>query len=137
MVLMQLALQLPPHLRWPEEAMCCDFAAKYCAERAKAVGSRIAYIKGREGWDSNTGEIKMKIVGCYTCTFTATGFLEKVLHTASGTTATIDPARCPVNKHFKLVNNHSDTEAALVMEPIPPAKLIGFFEGSLGPNAYQ
>lgn len=134
-MLAKQALQLPSHLKWPDAANVCEFMFWMLSKRHAYCGSRIQGIRASSNFDPKVGKINLKHGGAYTMTF-QDELLCKITH-VSGEAVELDAKVYRITTSYELVNNHSDKDAALVLDPLPPVKLIDFFTTkNTGPHEY-
>lgn len=135
-IMCKFGLDLPAHLKLPRECMLKDFMMDLLMKRHSDIGSRLSKLKESGTWDASRNQLNFKDKGCYRLTW-RDGILRSVTH-ISGAVAELDAAKIQITRAYTMINNFSDRDAALLMEPLPPVHLFGFFKASnTGPFAHK
>lgn len=125
-LLVYYAMQLSKHLKLPE---CCSlraFTLELFKSRMVEVGGRLSGLKEAMGFLPSVGRLNFGKRGCYSLEFNEGGCVTKLVH-ISGAEVAVNPEVHRVTRQYVLVHNHSDKEAALVLQrspPHPPAGLL-------------
>ena len=83
--------------------------------------------------------VKFKKWGCYILTFSddEDTKLLRIIHCATLARLEVGPSHQFITrKTAKLINNHSDHDAAFRIAALPDIPVINFFEGGVGPKSY-
>ena len=130
---------MPMKGRLPIQFLVKSVWNKFAEARYELAGSRLANFKGHGGMSVMLAKLKFAgKTGCYTLVFGEDGVLKSITH-FSGAQVEVH-AKSGFSRSHKLINNHSDHDAAFELpdSPIPPTKLATFFEKSeSGPFAVQ
>lgn len=123
----QLAIfgtQLTLGLKMPECCMYKPCFEKVCAALHTEVGNRLQGLKAKMTFDPRSGKLDWLTGGCYKLKFTENR-LTSIAH-VSGCEVEV-PAGVDISNRYTLTSNWSDYDAAVQLPPLPPVKLITFF----------
>lgn len=132
--IMAFGVQLPLSLRWPPALFSREATYRFLNQRTKEAGNRLEKIKGH-GTVARGALTWAK--GCYKPSFDHHGRMEKVTHWNGD--VVIVPPELHINKtNAAIVDNWSDTAAAISQPLISPVKFINLFASSnTGPYKYN
>lgn len=129
-IMCKFGLDLPAHLKRPRVCMFEDFMMDLLMRRHTQIGSCLSKLKESRTRDAATNQLNFKGKGCYRLSW-RNGILQSVTH-ISWAVAELDRTKIQITRAYAIVNNFSDREAALLMEPLPPVHILGFFKASGG-----
>lgn len=123
----QFGTQLKRTLRVPgEESKPLEVIYYVLQKRLAEVGDRLNGLSAKMSVGT-TKTLGFKKFGVYRLEFDEDGDLNKIKH-CSGDEVDVDVTRHKLTRAYKLIDNHSDFEAKLVLEPFPPVCISLFFK---------
>ena len=132
-----LGLQYRRGWRLTDECREKAFLTWLFNDRHTELGRPLAGLKARVAFDVDDGIIDMRKGGRYSPTYTE-GFLTRLVYNARvAATADINPDEHRISRNLALQDLHSDVDASLIREPLPPQPLSQFFGPGVGPNSEQ
>lgn len=125
--MVQYATQLPMRVKLPMEFLVRTLLQEFLSARRVSCGNRLTDFKARGGVQRD-GSLSFKgKTGAYDLRFNEAGLLVEVIHNATGESRAINPKTGLCKDHI-LMDNYDDHSARLVMEPMPPFKLMSSFD---------